>query len=344
MADPRQVEGIPEPLDGDDDDVAWALQTAAVEWRRAAYGDAITWLRRASSAAMEAGHAPRAAFLEAAAARLATSSGPARPGEGRPQGSATEVVVEVDDDDGLETIEGLDALGEAGAEGRGRVPGLPRCLFPRRPSPRCRVSPGGCLRSRPRRLDRYPPWRPASWPRPPGDSCATPGVLRRPAGRGSVLRSIAHPEERERQHEVLPPQPGGHDSAPVSRRPTKRARISQECLGWGRLPGGEPCPPPPARVMRAGAWSGPRRPVRLRKYRQRGGPNDPGAARLSARPGRFRWNPFVRDPGRGPCLGSPAAARLRPTAAQARGTARRGCTGRPPRRGPRTRRVPPFPG
>lgn len=38
---------IPLPLD--DDDVAWALQTAAVQWRRGAKPDAVLWLRRAVS-------------------------------------------------------------------------------------------------------------------------------------------------------------------------------------------------------------------------------------------------------------------------------------------------------
>jgi len=245
MADPRQVEGIPEPLDGDDDDVAWALQTAAVEWRRAAYGDAITWLRRASSAAMEAGHAPRAAFLEAAAARLATSSGPARPGEGRPQGSATEVVVEVDDDDGLETIEGLDALGEAGAEGRGRVPGLPPLPLPPPPVP---PVPGVAGRLPPLPPPPSRPLPPVAPPPPGLGRRATPAPHRvssaAPAGRGSVLRSIAHPEERERQHEVLPPQPGGHDSGSGLPPSNETGSYLPGVLGVGAAPGGRALPAP----------------------------------------------------------------------------------------------------
>ena len=42
---PPASTGIPAPIDGDDDDVAWALQTAAVEWKRGAQTDAIAWLR-----------------------------------------------------------------------------------------------------------------------------------------------------------------------------------------------------------------------------------------------------------------------------------------------------------
>jgi len=62
--------GIPPPLDSDDDDVAWALQTAQVQWKRGAYADAIVWLRRAVDSAISAGHAPRANDLSGAAWRL----------------------------------------------------------------------------------------------------------------------------------------------------------------------------------------------------------------------------------------------------------------------------------
>src|SRR5262245_31185138 len=62
--------GIPPPLDDDVDDVAWALQTAQVQWKRAAYADAIVWLRRAIDAAMQAGQPQRANDLSGAAWRL----------------------------------------------------------------------------------------------------------------------------------------------------------------------------------------------------------------------------------------------------------------------------------
>jgi hypothetical protein len=62
--------GIPPPLDGDDDDVAWALQTAAVQWKRGAFADAIVWLRRAVDSAIQAGQAERASDLSGAAWRL----------------------------------------------------------------------------------------------------------------------------------------------------------------------------------------------------------------------------------------------------------------------------------
>jgi hypothetical protein len=63
MSAPDDV--IPSPLDEDDDDVAWALQTAAVQWRRGAKPDAVLWLRRAVESAMEVGHAQRAMQINA---------------------------------------------------------------------------------------------------------------------------------------------------------------------------------------------------------------------------------------------------------------------------------------
>ena len=62
--------GIPAPLDTDDDDVAWALQTAQVQWKRGAVADAIVWLRRAVDAAIACGRAERATELNGVAADL----------------------------------------------------------------------------------------------------------------------------------------------------------------------------------------------------------------------------------------------------------------------------------
>src|SRR5512138_2340782 len=61
---------IPKPLPEDDDDVSWALQTAAVQWGRGAYQDAIVWLRRAAESAIESAKWSRAADLNAMATRL----------------------------------------------------------------------------------------------------------------------------------------------------------------------------------------------------------------------------------------------------------------------------------
>ena len=62
---------IPPPLDDDDDDVAWALQTAAVQWTRGGRADAVVWLRRAVDAAIAAGNPARTKDLTRLAARVA---------------------------------------------------------------------------------------------------------------------------------------------------------------------------------------------------------------------------------------------------------------------------------
>jgi len=54
---------FPEPLDDDDDDVAWALQTAKVQWTRGGQADAIVWLRRAADSADQLGNVWRASDL-----------------------------------------------------------------------------------------------------------------------------------------------------------------------------------------------------------------------------------------------------------------------------------------
>ena len=55
---------FPKALDDDDDDVAWALQTAAVQWERGGHADAVVWLRRAAESAIEAGKYGRGADLQ----------------------------------------------------------------------------------------------------------------------------------------------------------------------------------------------------------------------------------------------------------------------------------------
>src|SRR5215471_10829570 len=64
---------IPPPLADDDDDVAWALQTAAVQWNRGARADAVVWLRRAVDAAIACGSAQRTKDLTRLAATVADS-------------------------------------------------------------------------------------------------------------------------------------------------------------------------------------------------------------------------------------------------------------------------------
>jgi hypothetical protein len=70
MTGPHQVSVIPPPLDDDDDDVAWALQTAQVQWKRGAKADAVVWLRRATESAMALGKAARAMQINAHIAQI----------------------------------------------------------------------------------------------------------------------------------------------------------------------------------------------------------------------------------------------------------------------------------
>jgi hypothetical protein len=63
-------DAIPAPLADDDDDVSWALKTAAVQWNRGQLADALQWLGRAVDSALESGNTDRAAELQRAASQL----------------------------------------------------------------------------------------------------------------------------------------------------------------------------------------------------------------------------------------------------------------------------------
>src|SRR5580700_5836376 len=72
---------IPPALAEDNEDVAWALQTADALWKRNERVDAIVWLRRAAQAAGDAQNDDRALALAREAAELAEwlAHNPARP-------------------------------------------------------------------------------------------------------------------------------------------------------------------------------------------------------------------------------------------------------------------------
>ncbi len=75
---------FPEPLADDDDDVAWALQTAKVQWQRGTKADAIVWLRRAADSADSTSNVWRAADLRRSADELSEQLKSARPPFARP--------------------------------------------------------------------------------------------------------------------------------------------------------------------------------------------------------------------------------------------------------------------
>jgi hypothetical protein len=62
MFDPGSPE-FPAAKDDDDDDVAWALSTADVQWKRGSLADAVVWLRRAIDSAVAVAATWRAAEL-----------------------------------------------------------------------------------------------------------------------------------------------------------------------------------------------------------------------------------------------------------------------------------------
>ncbi|MEO8902781.1 MAG: hypothetical protein ABI488_12150 [Polyangiaceae bacterium] len=76
--------GFPEPLDDDDDDVAWALQTAKVQWQRAGKADAIVWIGRAADSADQLGNVWRAADLRRVADEFTSKLSSVRPAFSRP--------------------------------------------------------------------------------------------------------------------------------------------------------------------------------------------------------------------------------------------------------------------
>jgi hypothetical protein len=61
---------FPKALADDEDDVAWALQTAGVQWERGGHADAVVWLRRAAQTALEQNEFGRAADLEKSARQI----------------------------------------------------------------------------------------------------------------------------------------------------------------------------------------------------------------------------------------------------------------------------------
>jgi hypothetical protein len=100
---------FPQALDDDDDDVAWALQTAQVQWKRGGQADAIVWLRRAADSADQLGLVWRAADLRRSAdeltAELANAVAPASRPPASVGGSDIDALLGGGEDDGLDSIE-----------------------------------------------------------------------------------------------------------------------------------------------------------------------------------------------------------------------------------------------
>ena len=92
---------LPAPIDGDPEDVAWALQTADALWKRGEYADAVGWIRKAANAAAEAEHDMRVITLAKAAADLTAlveAFGAAAPPEPERVPSGVDIDVDVADE------------------------------------------------------------------------------------------------------------------------------------------------------------------------------------------------------------------------------------------------------
>jgi hypothetical protein len=74
MASAPESSRLPLARDDDDDDVAWALQTAMVEWKHGAIVDAVVWLRRAAEFAEQLGKTARAGEIAWAAGQIEAST------------------------------------------------------------------------------------------------------------------------------------------------------------------------------------------------------------------------------------------------------------------------------
>ena len=100
---------FPQALGDDDDDVAWALQTAQVQWKRGAQADAVVWLRRAADSADQLGLVWRAADLRRSAdeltVELAHAIAPASQPSRSIGGAEIDALLGGGDDDGLDTID-----------------------------------------------------------------------------------------------------------------------------------------------------------------------------------------------------------------------------------------------
>jgi hypothetical protein len=92
---------FPVAKDDDDDDVAWALSTAQVQWKRGSQADAVVWLRRAIDSAVSVGATWRAAELT-----RQTDDLEAALMRGEPVGpSSVPSAVAIDDFDGTDMID-----------------------------------------------------------------------------------------------------------------------------------------------------------------------------------------------------------------------------------------------
>jgi len=131
---------LPSPIEGDPEDVAWALQTADALWKRGEYADAVGWIRKAANAAADAEHDTRVIELAKAAAELSSlveAFGPPPPQQPSPRVPSG---VEIDVDVAIEPTPAAPIAAPSKPPPK-KPPGPPPKKSPRLPTPNPVPSP-----------------------------------------------------------------------------------------------------------------------------------------------------------------------------------------------------------
>jgi hypothetical protein len=240
---------IPEARDDDDDDVAWALQTAGVQWKRGARAEAVGWLRRAAEAAVEAGVYARARDLNSAAASLEHAARLVGEEDGEDYDGA-EPILEVSE----EVVEETEGGDDGPEDGRSELPTLSDEAFEpvlARPVPRAPPPPMRVLRPPPKAGVPAPARRAPGPVRSSQEAVpgAFPTVSSRPSGMPPPPRSSRRPDPEDVAELGLPELPsrrnvgGFAPSRPAVPIPVHDRTSSPGAPARGR--GGPPLPPLP---------------------------------------------------------------------------------------------------
>ncbi|MBN1607322.1 MAG: cyclic nucleotide-binding domain-containing protein [Polyangiaceae bacterium] len=240
---------IPEARDDDDDDVAWALQTAAVQWKRGARAEAVGWLRRAAEAAVEAGVYARARDLNSAAASLEHAARLVGEEDGEDYDGA-EPILEVSE----EVMEERRSFFDETEDGRSELPTLSEEAFEpvlARPVPRAPPPPVRVLRPPPKAGVVPPAGRASGSIRPSQEAgpAAFPPVSSRPSGMPPPPRSSRRADPEDFAEPGLPELPSRLSAGGLSpSRPSLPVPVHERASSPGaaaRARVGRPLPPPP---------------------------------------------------------------------------------------------------
>ncbi|MGK3994051.1 hypothetical protein [Sorangium sp. So ce1024] len=228
---------IPPPHDEDDEDVHWALSTAAALWARGEREEALRWLRRAAEQASDANADLRALELFKAAAEVAQQvaldpgAAPTQAADGPPAAGSVPPKASVS---APPQAPGAPAAGASAPPPRPGAPG-PSAQPSRPPAPAGadagRAERGGAGASSPSAVKRAPLIGGAAGSAPPGPAAS------RDAGAPRAASGSARPAPLAPERTPMPVKPVTGRPMPPTQPPT------------GRTPG----PPPVARPAAAGA-------------------------------------------------------------------------------------------